>query len=319
MKRINGSSLHPSIESFQYHISLTSTPKRFNKSNYSQPLSSTLSTSNNSLKKLDLSISAITLINKPTLSCKKPRQLHHRRKRRGPIHSSTVIKYIDLNDLLYSTRAVRKQREIFGDRHRMAATNFLRISTNFFLLIFIVELNAAKIGKEKHYMDKMCGNELFTLDGDRIPGISLQLTSGSKYKPNANCTVRFRTAQPSQRLIITMEKMDITDCPGDLLKIYDGKNLLNMDTKQQCGTSASFTVTSSTTQVSITFTSNAASESSGFQAAIALHFPMIASCPQNLGFFQCKNKNCISKQLECDGRNHCGDGTDENQCGILSG
>ncbi|CAM2725880.1 unnamed protein product [Rotaria socialis] len=106
MKRINGSSLHPSIESFQYHISLTSTPKRFNKSNYSQPLSSTLSTSNNSLKKLDLSISAITLINKPTLSCKKPRQLHHRRKRRGPIHSSTVIKYIDLNDLLYSTRAV---------------------------------------------------------------------------------------------------------------------------------------------------------------------------------------------------------------------
>ncbi|CAF2083747.1 unnamed protein product [Rotaria magnacalcarata] len=106
MKHINGSSLQPSIESFQYHISLTSTPKRFNKSNYSQPLSSTVSTSNNSLKKLDLSISAITLINKPTLNCKKPRQLHHRRKRRGPIHSSTVIKRIDLNDLLYSTRAV---------------------------------------------------------------------------------------------------------------------------------------------------------------------------------------------------------------------
>ncbi|CAF1512368.1 unnamed protein product [Rotaria magnacalcarata] len=316
MKHINGSSLQPSIESFQYHISLTSTPKRFNKSNYSQPLSSTVSTSNNSLKKLDLSISAITLINKPTLNCKKPRQLHHRRKRRGPIHSSTVIKRIDLNDLLYSTRAYLS---VLGDRHRMTATNFLRISTSFFLLILTIELNAAKVGNEKHYMDKMCGNDLFTLDGDKIPGISLQLTSGSKYKPNVNCTVKFRTAQPSQRLIVTMEKMDIADCPGDLLKIYDGKNLLNMDTKKQCGSPASFTVTSSTTQVSITFTSNAASESSGFQASIALHFPMIASCPQDLGVFQCKNKNCVSKQLECDGRNHCGDGTDENQCGILSG
>ncbi|CAF4183734.1 unnamed protein product [Rotaria magnacalcarata] len=201
----------------------------------------------------------------------------------------------------------------------MTATNFLRISTSFFLLILTIELNAAKVGNEKHYMDKMCGNDLFTLDGDKIPGISLQLTSGSKYKPNVNCTVKFRTAQPSQRLIVTMEKMDIADCPGDLLKIYDGKNLLNMDTKKQCGSPASFTVTSSTTQVSITFTSNAASESSGFQASIALHFPMIASCPQDLGVFQCKNKNCVSKQLECDGRNHCGDGTDENQCGILSG
>jgi hypothetical protein len=81
------------------------------------------------------------------------------------------------------------------------------------------------------------------------------------------------------------------------------------------------------------FTSNSAIESSGFQAAIALHFPSkilsmnsmiycffysaVASCPQNLGFFQCKNKNCISKQLQCDGSNHCGDKTDENQCSII--
>ena len=45
----------------------------------------------------------------------------------------------------------------------------------------------------------------------------------------------------------------------------------------------------------------------------------ILTCPQNLGFFLCKNKNCISKQLECDGGDHCGDRTDENQCSIISG
>ncbi|CAF4563795.1 unnamed protein product [Rotaria sp. Silwood2] len=167
-------------------------------------------------------------------------------------------------------------------------------------------------------MDKMCGNDHFIFDGDKVPGISLQLTSNSKYKRGFNCTVKFRTAQPSQRLIITIEKMDIIDCPGDSLRIYDGTTLLNKDSETQCGSPPSFTFTTSTTQLSMIFTSNSAVESSGFQAAIALHFPMIASCPQSLGFFQCKNKNCISKQLKCNGRNHCGDGTDETLCSIFS-
>ena len=89
----------------------------------------------------------------------------------------------------------------------------------------------------------MCGNDHFILDGDNKPGISLQLTSHSKYKSNVDCTVKFRAAQPSQRLIITIEKMDIADCPGDSLQIYDGTMLLNKDPKQQCGSPASFTFT----------------------------------------------------------------------------
>ena len=83
------------------------------------------------------------------------------------------------------------------------------------------------------------------------------------------------------------------------------------------------------------FTSNSAKESSGFQAAIAVHFPSkiiseivniavvfssllgVANCPQNDGFYLCKNRNCISKKLQCDRQNHCGDNTDENQCPII--
>ncbi|CAF1049502.1 unnamed protein product [Rotaria sp. Silwood1] len=115
MKDINrSSSLFPSMDSFQYYIPLTSTPKRLNKSHYSQPLSSTLSISNNSLKKLDLSISAITLIKKPSLHYKKRHRCYHRR--RNPIHSSTIIKHIELKDLLYSTRAMKKQQE-YKQRH----------------------------------------------------------------------------------------------------------------------------------------------------------------------------------------------------------
>ncbi len=89
----------------------------------------------------------------------------------------------------------------------------------------------------------MCGNDQLVFDGDRRPGISFQLTNSNKYKPNLNCTVRFRTAQPSQRLIITMEKMDIADCPSDLLRIYDGTTLMNKETKQQCGSPTLFSFT----------------------------------------------------------------------------
>ncbi len=92
-------------------------------------------------------------------------------------------------------------------------------------------------------MDKMCKNEPMVLDGDSKPGTWFQLTSSSKYQSNFNCSIRFRTAQPTQRLIVTVEKMNIADCPGDFLHIYDGSTLLNKDIKQQCGTPSSFTFT----------------------------------------------------------------------------
>ena len=106
---IDGSSFIPSIDSFQYYIPLTSTPKRSNnKSINIQPLSSTLSKSIDCSKQFELSISAITIINKksPRLSYDKQQKLIRRRK-------STIIKRIELKYLLYSTRAMKsiKQRQ----------------------------------------------------------------------------------------------------------------------------------------------------------------------------------------------------------------
>ena len=93
------------------------------------------------------------------------------------------------------------------------------------------------------FMDKMCNNEAMVLDGDFKPGTWFQLTSSSKYQPNLSCTLKFRAAQPTQKFVITVEKMDITDCPADSLRIFDGTTLLNKDVKQQCGKPASFTFT----------------------------------------------------------------------------
>ncbi len=112
MMNIDGSSLIPSIDSFQFHIPLTSTPKRSNKSSNSQPLSSTLSMSIDSSKQFELSISAITSVKKsPGLSYQKQHRFN--RRRRSHIYPSTIIKRIELKYLLYSTRAMKynKQRQ----------------------------------------------------------------------------------------------------------------------------------------------------------------------------------------------------------------
>ena len=107
MMNSDASSLLPSIDSFQFHIPLTSTPKRSNKSSNFQPLSSTLSMSNESYKQFELSISAITSIQQS------PRLSQEHRRRRSHLNPSTIIKRIELKYLLYSTRAMKhnKQRQ----------------------------------------------------------------------------------------------------------------------------------------------------------------------------------------------------------------
>lgn len=89
-------------------------------------------------------------------------------------------------------------------------------------------------------MDKVCGNESIVLDGDSRPGTFFQLTSSSKYQPNFSCSIKIRTALPTQRIVISVEKLNTVNCPNDVLHILDGSTLLNKDIQQQCGNPAPF-------------------------------------------------------------------------------
>ncbi|CAF0959240.1 unnamed protein product [Adineta steineri] len=185
------------------------------------------------------------------------------------------------------------------------------------VLVLFIEFTNAKAVNEKIFMDKLCGSGAIVLDGDVKPGTAFQLSSSTKFQPNFSCTIKFRTAQPTQRLVITVEQLNIADCPGDTLRIYDGTTLLNQDVKQQCGTPSSFTFTTKTTEASFTFATGKTTKTASFKIAMAIHFAAVPSCPQNLGFYLCKNKNCISKSLKCDAHDHCGDATDEFSCAII--
>lgn len=107
----DGSSCLPSLDSFQIHIPLTSTPKRSNRSQYNQPLSSTLSLSTDISKPMDLSISAITLVAASPAVPSNPKRIRHSNRRRSThLYPSTIIKKIDLKYLLYSNRAMKHQQ-----------------------------------------------------------------------------------------------------------------------------------------------------------------------------------------------------------------
>ena len=84
-------------------------------------------------------------------------------------------------------------------------------------------------------MDELCG-KIIRLNGDTFPGTYFHLTSG-KYSENFHCILTIQAATRSQRIIIVMDKMDVT-C-GDQLLFYDGqidqKFLLNQDPSSQCG------------------------------------------------------------------------------------
>lgn len=90
------------------------------------------------------------------------------------------------------------------------------------------------------------------------------------------------------------------------------KDYVEVNGKKLCGDKPDGTVTetSSTNKMSVVFFSDDSYVDRGFNAtyeAIDVKDP----CPKQ---FQCKNQQCINKDLRCDGWNDCGDMSDELNC-----
>jgi hypothetical protein len=85
-------------------------------------------------------------------------------------------------------------------------------------------------------MDRLCGRTI-TLHGDTLPGTYFSLTT-SVYEDNLDCILTIKAQTTHQRIIVVVDKMDIS-CDGDKLLIYDGIRdqglLLNKDQSLQCG------------------------------------------------------------------------------------
>ncbi|CAF1403269.1 unnamed protein product, partial [Didymodactylos carnosus] len=153
--------------------------------------------------------------------------------------------------------------------------------------------------------------------GDKMPGESYAFTS-KKYKDNEACTLTIKGPTISQRIIVSIGKMDIApdgNC-GDSLKIYDGKvggTLLNSVATEQCGKKDFYVRSNSNTAVIVFSSNNDGKQGTGFTATVAIDFP-VASCAREVGFYRCKNNYCISSKFECSSKNYCGDNSQKLTC-----
>ncbi|XP_033755134.1 abnormal cell migration protein 13-like [Pecten maximus] len=165
------------------------------------------------------------------------------------------------------------------------------------------------------YMDQHC-SETLNMTRLGIESAKLKLTRWHKYKSNMRCYLTIE-APLNKFIMITFRDIDIKTgvfgrCEGDRLQIYDGRdssaNMVGGLTYKLCGErrprGAFYT-----TQRYMTFLFE--SDSFFTDDGFSLIFTSFHTGTCLSSETACKRGQCISKSLECDGYNQCGDSTDE--------
>lgn len=129
----------------------------------------------------------------------------------------------------------------------------------------------------------------------------------SFYPPAIDCkwTIKVPSGQ-KVRLKFTMFRMkepgvDVRVCHKDFVEVLGTK---------YCGEITSFTLTSSTNELTVLFHSDESYTDKGFKAEYSAYDPK-NPCPNQ---FACFSGLCIANELRCDGWNDCGDMSDEVKC-----
>lgn len=129
----------------------------------------------------------------------------------------------------------------------------------------------------------------------------------SFYPPATDCawTIKVPSGQ-KVRLKFTMFRMkepgvDVRVCHKDYVEAMGVK---------YCGEMSSLAMTSTTNELRVLFHSDESYTDKGFRAEYSAYDPK-NPCPSE---FACRSGMCISKDLQCDGWNDCGDMSDEVDC-----
>ncbi|XP_034553462.1 suppressor of tumorigenicity 14 protein [Notolabrus celidotus] len=162
---------------------------------------------------------------------------------------------------------------------------------------FSAEYSAIPISKVK-----TCGGTL-----SKSEGVFTSPLHPSFYPPAVDCkwTIKVPDGQ-KVRVKFTMFRMkepgvDIRVCHKDFVEV--------MGTKY-CGELSSLSLTSTTNVLEVKFHSDESHTDKGFNAEYRAYDPS-NPCPNK---FACASGICITKELQCDGWNDCGDMSDEMKC-----
>ncbi|XP_060074191.1 neuropilin and tolloid-like protein 2 [Ylistrum balloti] len=188
------------------------------------------------------------------------------------------------------------------------------------LLVLLASLQFASAIRT-YYMDQRC-SETLNMTKLGIESAKLKLTRWSKYRNNMACYLTIE-APVNKFIMITFRDIDIKSgmfdsCEGDRLQIFDGRdssvNMVGGLTYKLCGERRPRGAFYTTQRyMTFLFESDSFFTDDGFSLIFTSFHTGICLSSETA----CKRGQCISKSLECDGYNQCGDSTDE--CSITGG
>ncbi|XP_046718180.1 suppressor of tumorigenicity 14 protein homolog isoform X1 [Silurus meridionalis] len=189
-------------------------------------------------------------------------------------------------------------------------TNPLEVisSGNLMLINFITDSTVQRPGFDARY------NAISAITAATCGGVLNNLTGNfttpfypSFYPPMVDCTWNINVPIGMKiRVKFTMFRLKE---PGVSIRVCN-KDYVQINGTKYCGERSALTLNSNSNNMVITFHSDSSYTDKGFSAQYNAYDPQ-NPCP---GQFSCATGFCISKELQCDGWNDCGDMSDEKKC-----
>ncbi|XP_067118273.1 elastase-1-like [Centruroides vittatus] len=136
--------------------------------------------------------------------------------------------------------------------------------------------------------------------------------ASGQYPKNVRCVYALLSA-PNTLIRLRFNYFDVentSSCNGDHFAIYDKLSKNQSPRYIFCGSILPYDVISENNEIYITFYSDWIHTGRGFNVSYELVKPNFST------EFNCRNRKFISKHLICNGVDDCGDGTDEEKCGL---
>lgn len=159
--------------------------------------------------------------------------------------------------------------------------------------------------------DARCGQSQLT--GESGEFVSHTDYGRTDYPDNYNCQWTITTSS-DKAVEISFEGFRLepdSGCRYDYLDVHDGASSSDKRLSRHCGTNVPSPIKSTTNKMHLRFVTDHSINDRGFKITWRSVTPPVICAPSE---FKCKNEKCIDRSLRCDGKDDCGDNSDEEYC-----